>query len=132
MRPLRYSINVSVDGCCDHRAMLAGEESHRRAVDNLNRADGVLFGRITYQLMEAWREPAETGVRPDWMTDWMMPFAHTIAATRKYVSSTLGALDWNAESSGVTSAPRCGSDNRAKGLLTGLACGSRWRSPSSG
>ena len=53
MRPLRYSINVTLDGCCDHRAGLADEELHRHAVENLNRTDAFLFGRATYEMMEA-------------------------------------------------------------------------------
>jgi hypothetical protein len=47
MRPLRYSINVTLDGCCDHRAIPADEELHRHAVGNLERTDAVLFGRVT-------------------------------------------------------------------------------------
>ncbi len=99
MRPLRYSINVTLDGCVDHRAGLADEELHRHAAENIAQADALLFGRVTYQMMEeAWRAPAQTGVRPDWMDDWMMPFARTIDAARKYVvSSTLDRVDWNAE-----------------------------------
>ncbi|HEV8574633.1 MAG TPA: dihydrofolate reductase family protein [Dehalococcoidia bacterium] len=98
MRPLRYSINVTLDGCCDHRAGIADEESHRYWADNLAQADALLFGRVTYEMMEsAWRPPA-TGVKPDWMEDWMEPFARTIDAARKYVvSSTLERVDWNAE-----------------------------------
>ena len=99
MRPLRYSINVTLDGCCDHRAIPADEDLHRHAVENLDRADALLFGRVTYEMMEAaWRLPARTGVRPDWMADWMEPFARTIDAAKKYVvSSTLDRVDWNAE-----------------------------------
>src|SRR5688572_30857723 len=95
MRPLRYSINVTLDGCCDHRENFADEELHRHAVENLNRADALLFGRVTYELMEgAFRSPARTGERPDWME----PFARTIDAAKKYVvSSTLERADWNAE-----------------------------------
>ena len=85
MRPLRYSINVTLDGCVDHRVMLADEELqelHRHAVENLNQADALLFGRVTYEMMEAaWRPPARTGARPDWME----PFARTIDAAKKYV-----------------------------------------------
>jgi hypothetical protein len=33
------------DGCCDHRAMIADEDLHRHAVENLDRADALLFGR---------------------------------------------------------------------------------------
>jgi dihydrofolate reductase len=99
MRPLRYSINVTLDGCCDHREMFADEGLHRHAVKNLERADALLFGRVTYEMMEAaWRLPAETGTRPDWMADWGIPFARTIDAAKKYVvSSTLDRVDWNAE-----------------------------------
>jgi dihydrofolate reductase len=99
MRPLRYSINVTLDGCCDHREGLADEELHRHAVENLEQADALLFGRVIYEMMEAaWRTPARTGVRPDWMADWGLPFARTIDAAKKYVvSSTLDRVDWNAE-----------------------------------
>jgi dihydrofolate reductase len=95
MRPLRYYINVTLDGCCDHREILADEELHRHAAEKLAQADALLFGRVTYEMMAAaWRPPA--GNRPDWME----PFARTIDAAKKYVvSSTLDVarVDWNAE-----------------------------------
>ncbi|MBN9332564.1 dihydrofolate reductase family protein [Devosia sp.] len=99
MRPLRYSINVSLDGCCDHQSMIPDEELHRRAAEFIARADALIFGRITYQLMEAgWRPLVESGTRPDWVADWMIPFAETIHAAKKYVvSDTLETVDWNAE-----------------------------------
>jgi dihydrofolate reductase len=92
---LRYSINVTLDGCCDHRAIPADEELHRHATESLGRADALLFGRVTYEMMEAaWRPTPAPGERPDWME----PFAETINAARKYVvSSTLEQVDWNAE-----------------------------------
>ncbi len=95
MRPLRYSINVTLDGCCDHREGIADEELHRHAVENLVQADALLFGRVTYQMMEAAFGPsARTGA----MSDWTEPFARTIDAAKKYVvSSTLDRVDWNAE-----------------------------------
>src|SRR5688500_3475159 len=95
MRSLRYSINVTLGGCCDHRAIPADEDLHQHAVENLDRADALLFGRVTYEMMEAaFRPPAQPGARPDWME----PFARTINAARKYVvSSTLERVDWNAE-----------------------------------
>ncbi|MDP9133587.1 MAG: deaminase, partial [Actinomycetota bacterium] len=52
MRPLRYSINVTLDGCCDHRAMSPDEETHRHATEILAQADALLFGRVTYEMME--------------------------------------------------------------------------------
>jgi dihydrofolate reductase len=98
MRPLRYSINVTLDGCCDHRAGSTDEDLHRYWAENLAQADALIFGRVTYEMMEAAWRPAATGVRPDWMTDWMEPFARTIDAAKKYVvSSTLDQVDWNAE-----------------------------------
>ena len=95
MRPLRYSINVTLDGCCDHRAMIPSEAIHRHAMEAIARADALLFGRVTYQLMEAgWRAPAPAGARPEWTE----PFARAINAAKKYVvSSTLDRVDWNAE-----------------------------------
>jgi dihydrofolate reductase len=94
MRPLRYSINVTLDGCCDHRVGLPDEDLHRHAAESIAQADALLFGRVTYEMMEAAWRPAATGVRPDWME----PFARTIDAAKKYVvSSTLDRVDWNAE-----------------------------------
>jgi len=95
MRPLRYSINVTLDGCCDHRAIVPDEELHRHHVENLAQADALLFGRVTYEMMEAaWRPSARTEARPDWME----PFARTIDAAKKYVvSSTLDRVDWNSQ-----------------------------------
>ena len=94
MRPLRYSINVTLDGCCDHRAITPDEESHHRATETVARADALLFGRVTYRMMEeTWRSPRAPG-----MPEWMEPFRRVIGAKRKYVvSSTLGQVDWNAE-----------------------------------
>jgi dihydrofolate reductase len=99
MRPLRYSINITLDGCCDHRAGSTDEELHRYWAEQLAQADALLFGRVTYEMMEAaWRPMAQTGARPEWMLDWMEPFAKTIDAAKKYVvSSTLDRVDWNAE-----------------------------------
>src|SRR5690349_14875527 len=95
MRPLRCSINVTLDGCCDHRAIPPTAELHRHAVENLRRADALLFGRVTYEMMHAAFGPsALTRAMPEWME----PFARTIGAAKKYVvSSTLDRIDWNAE-----------------------------------
>jgi dihydrofolate reductase len=122
-RLLRYSINVTLDGCCDHRAIPADEELHRHAIENIVRADALLLGRVTYQMMEAaWRSPARTGVRPDWMADWGLPFARTIDAAKKYVvSSTLDQVDWNAElvHADLASAVQQLKREPGKGLFTG-------------
>lgn len=99
MRPLRYSINVTLDGCCHHEAgPPPDEESMAYWTAQVERADAVLYGRVTYQMMEAaWRRPA-SGVWPDWMDASETPFAEALDGTRKYVvSSTLTDVDWNAE-----------------------------------
>jgi dihydrofolate reductase len=119
MRPLRYSINVTLDGCCDHRAVIADEDLHRHAVENLDQADALLFGRVTYQMMEAaFRPQAGTGARPEWTE----PFARTIDAAKKYVvSSTLDRVDWNAElvRGDLGTAVQQLKREPGKGLLTG-------------
>ena len=76
-------------------AGIPDEDLHRHAAENLVQADALLFGRVTYEMMEAgWRPPAAGGSK----ADWMEPFARTIDAAKKYVvSSTLDHVDWNAE-----------------------------------
>ena len=98
MRPLQYSINVTLDGCVDHRAGSTDEELHRFWAEKLAQADALLFGRVTYEMMQAaWRWPAN-GLRPEGMAEWTEPFARTIDAAKKYVvSSKLDRVDWNAE-----------------------------------
>jgi dihydrofolate reductase len=96
---LRYGINITLDACCDHQAVSSpGEEIHRFWAGRPAGADALLYGRVTYQMMEqAWR-PSPSGAWPAWMADWMVPFAESIDAARKYVvSSTLDHVDWNAE-----------------------------------
>ncbi len=95
MRPLRYSINVTLDGCCHHLGIVPDEELHRHAVENLTRADALIFGRVTYAMMrDAFHPSARTEGRPDWMN----AFARTMDAAKKYVvSSTLDRVDWNTE-----------------------------------
>ena len=127
MRPLLYSINVTLDGCCDHRAIPADEVLqqttlrvlHRHATESIGRADALLFGRVTYQMMEeAWRLATRTMTTPEWTE----PFARTIDATKKYVvSSTLGRVDWNAEllSGNLGEAVQKLKQQPGKALLTG-------------
>ncbi len=95
MRPLRYSINVTLDGCCDHREGVPDPETHRHATETIERADALILGRVVYEMMEeAWRPPGMLAG----MADWMLPFGETIDAAKKYVvSSTLEDVDWNAE-----------------------------------
>jgi len=99
MRPLRYAINVTLDGCVHHEAGVAPDEELMRFwTAEMGRADALLYGRVTYEMMqEAWRRPI-SGLWPVWMQEWESPFAEAIDRTPKHVvSSTLAAVDWNAE-----------------------------------
>ena len=70
--------------------MTADDHLHQNAIENINWADALLFGRVTYEMMESyWRPLASERTKP---------FARTIDAAKKYVvSSTLDRVDWNAE-----------------------------------
>lgn len=99
MRPLRYAINVTLDGSCHHEAGLPpDEESMDFWTTEIARADALLYGRVTYEMMEAaWRHPS-SGSWPDWMSPWDIPFAEAIDLKKKYlVSQTIAEPDWNAE-----------------------------------
>jgi len=123
VRPLRYSINVTVDGCCHHGAGLPpDEESMSYWTAQIDRADGLLYGRVTYEMMQsAWRKPA-TGVWPDRMGEWQVPFAQAIDRAKKHVvSSTLSEVDWNAElvRGGLREAVQALKEEPGEGLLAG-------------
>jgi dihydrofolate reductase len=70
--------------------MTADADLFQNAIENINRADALLFGRVTYEMMESyWRPLAREQTKP---------FARAIDAAKKYVvSSTLERVDWNAE-----------------------------------
>jgi hypothetical protein len=105
MQPFDIPANSLLDGCCDHRAMIADEDLHRHAAENIARADALLFGWVTCEMMEAaWRPPAQTGVR----LDWMEAFARTIHAPKNYVvSSTLDRVDWKRRARARGSSGEC-------------------------
>jgi hypothetical protein len=64
LRPLRYSINITLDSRCGHEGIPPKEELHRFWAEKLAQADALLFGRVTYGMMEsAWRLRA--GAKPD-------------------------------------------------------------------
>ena len=92
MRKIIAAINMTLDGFCDHRAMIADEEIHQHYNELLSNADTLLYGRITYQLMESYwptvvKNP--TGIKS---TD---EFAVIIDNISKIVfSHTLKNVDW--------------------------------------
>jgi dihydrofolate reductase len=95
MGTLRYGINISIDGCCDHQAFNPGQEVHIYWGKRIAEVDAVVYGRKTYELMQAWKF---TNGKPDWVQDWMLPFAEVMNAAKKYVvSDSMKEADWNAE-----------------------------------
>ena len=123
MRPLRYAINVTLDGCVHHEAGVAPDEELMRFwTDEMERADAVIYGKTTYEMMQsAWRRP-DDGVWPDWMEQWEVPFAEALDGKAKHVvSSTLDAVDWNAEliSGDLGNAVRRLKEQSGKGLSVG-------------
>lgn len=92
MRKLIAAINMTLDGFCDHTAMIADEEIHQHYNELLSNAGTLLYGRITYQLMESyWPSVVKnpTGNKP------MDEFAVLIDNISKIVfSRTLKNVDW--------------------------------------
>ena len=92
MRKLIAAINMTLDGFCDHTAGIADEELHQHYNDLLRNADTLLYGRITYQLMESyWPSVVKnpTGNKP------IDEFAVLIDNISKWVfSRTLRKVTW--------------------------------------
>ena len=91
MRRLFAVMNMSLDGFCDHTAMIADDEIHQHYNELLKNSGTILYGRVTYELMEYWstvvKEP--TGVKA------MDEFAVTIDKIPKIVfSNTLKEVEW--------------------------------------
>jgi dihydrofolate reductase len=59
MRKVIAAINMTLDGFCDHTAIIPDDELHQHYGDLLSNGDAVLYGRITYQLMEYWKTVVE-------------------------------------------------------------------------
>ena len=91
MRKVIAAINMTLDGFCDHTAGLPDEEIHQHYADLLDNADVVLYGRITYQLMEYWQSLVKNPSGEKTMDD----FAMAIDKIPKIVfSHTLKNIEW--------------------------------------
>src|SRR5206468_12801316 len=92
MRKVVAAINMTLDGFCDHTAGIPDEEIHYHYADLLNNADVVLYGRITYQLMQYWQTLLKNPSGEKSMDD----FAIAIDKIPKIVfSHTLKNTEWN-------------------------------------
>ncbi|MEC3880233.1 dihydrofolate reductase family protein [Parapedobacter sp. 10938] len=91
MRKIVAAINMTIDGVFDHTVGIPDEEIHQHYMELLNRGDAVLYGRITYQLMEFWRTLLKQPSEEKSMND----FAKAIDRIPKIVfSRTLNEVDW--------------------------------------
>ena len=91
MRKLLAAINMTLDGFCDHTAMIANEELHEHFTELLSNADIILYGRVTFQLMEFW----QTVIKNPTGNKAMDEFALAIDKIPKLVfSHTLKNLEW--------------------------------------
>lgn len=91
MRKLIAAINMTIDGFCDHTAMTPDDEIHRHYNDLLRSSDTILYGRITYQLMEYW----PTVVKNPTGNKAIDEFAVTMDNITKIVfSRTLKNIEW--------------------------------------
>ena len=91
MRKIIAAINMTLDGFCDHTAGIPDDEIHQHYTDLLSKADTILYGRTTYQLMEFWRTFLENPSEEKSMND----FAIAIDNIPKIVfSHTLNNVEW--------------------------------------
>jgi len=91
MRKIIAAINMTLDGFCDHTAGIPDEEIHQHYTELLNEGDAILYGRITYQLMEYWQPLVKNPSGEKTMDD----FAMAIDKIPKIVfSHTLKNVEW--------------------------------------
>jgi dihydrofolate reductase len=90
---LAFSINVTIDGCIDHQEGIADDETHAHFTRLMDEAEAMLWGRITYEMMESYWPAIARGDQeaPQAMHDW----AVKLEAKPKYVvSSTRREFSW--------------------------------------
>jgi dihydrofolate reductase len=91
MRKVIAAINMSLDGICDHTVLIADEELHRHYTELIQNSGAILYGRITYHLMEYWRTVAANPTGEMAMDE----FAIAMDSVPKIVfSNTLESVDW--------------------------------------
>lgn len=90
---LTFALNVTLDGCCDHREGIVDDELHDYFTRLIGTAGAMLFGRTTYELMEAhWPAVARDDQAPRSDRDW----ARRLEAMPKYVvSASRSAFPWD-------------------------------------
>src|SRR5690554_3469924 len=91
MRKVIAAINMTLDGFCDHTAVIPDDEIHQHYADLLSNADVSLYGRTTYELMKYWQTVVENPTGNKAMDE----FAVIMDKTPKIVfSHTLKNVEW--------------------------------------
>ncbi|MDQ0241999.1 dihydrofolate reductase family protein [Arthrobacter bambusae] len=91
---LTFSINVTLDGCVDHREGIADDETHAYFTRLMDDGGAMLWGRTTYEMMESYWPAVARGEEdaPPAMREWALK----LEAKPKYVvSSTRSDFPWN-------------------------------------
>ena len=104
MRKVIAGINMTLDGFCDHTAVLPDEAIHQHYAELLDSAEIILYGRTTYQLMQFWQTLAKTPSGEKTMDDFALTmdkvpkivFSHTLKNT-EWDSATLATQNLEAE-----------------------------------
>jgi len=91
MRKVIAAINMTLDGFCDHTAGIPDEEIHQHYTELLNEGDAILYGRITYQLMEYWQPMVKNPSGEKTMDDFAMA---TDKIPKIVFSHTLKNVEW--------------------------------------
>lgn len=90
---LTFSINVTLDGCVDHQEGIADDETHAHFTRLLDESGAMLWGRVTYEMMEVYWPGVASGDidAPPALQNW----ARTLEGKPKYVvSSTRTDFPW--------------------------------------
>lgn len=119
---LTFSINVTLDGCVDHRQGIADDETHAFFTRLMNEAGAMLWGRVTYEMMESYWPAVVRGEveAPQFMHAW----AVALEAKPKYVvSSTRNDFTWN-NSHHITGDLRAGVQQLKEATPAGVLLGS--------
>ena len=91
---LTFSINVTLDGCIDHRVGIADDETHEFFTRLMDEGEAMLWGRVTYEMMEGYWPAVARGDEP--APPAMREWAIELDAKPKYVvSSTRSIFPWN-------------------------------------
>ncbi len=91
MRKVIAAINMTLDGFCDHTAGIADDELHQHYSELLRNAGAILYGRITYQLMEYWRTVVKDPTGKQAMDEFAVIMDH---APKIVFSRTLKQVEW--------------------------------------